>query len=252
MRARVSQLQALEDENFDAFGGEVYAKGFLKSYATELGLDPEPLLETYRSELGQDDVAATTLVGGPSKPPKQRVKPPAWIAWVLVVVVIVAGVAIVGLLDRSGRTPEVANPDQPSTPPPSPVENDEEPDGDGQDGDDQGQDSGSESDETSDTATSDDDEAEDEPQDEEDDRVDVVLALEEDSWMRVIVDGAVALEAVADEGETLQYDGEQEIQIRLGNAGGVRVELNGDDLGTQGGRGEVVEVLLTPDGAEEL
>ena len=49
-RIRPSYLEAIEEERFDELGGNVYAKGFIRSYAGYLGVDPAPLLEVYRSE----------------------------------------------------------------------------------------------------------------------------------------------------------------------------------------------------------
>jgi cytoskeletal protein RodZ len=43
-------LEALEREQFGELGGIVYAKGFLRSYAGYLGVDPAPLLEAYRAQ----------------------------------------------------------------------------------------------------------------------------------------------------------------------------------------------------------
>lgn len=43
-RIRVVHLQALERDDLDALPGPVYARGYLRSYAALLGLDPEPLL----------------------------------------------------------------------------------------------------------------------------------------------------------------------------------------------------------------
>jgi ribosomal protein L35AE/L33A len=80
--------------------------------------------------------------------------------------------------------------------------------------------------------------------------VEDLLTLEERSWMRVSVDGTIVFEQVAEQGETLPFPGEQEIVVRYGNAGGVRVEFNGEDLGPPGARGDVVEVVYTPDGPD--
>lgn len=49
-RIKPSYLEALEAERFAELGGNVYAKGFLRSYAGYLGLDPAPLLEQYRAQ----------------------------------------------------------------------------------------------------------------------------------------------------------------------------------------------------------
>jgi cytoskeleton protein RodZ len=228
LRARASQIAALEAEDFASFGGEVYARGFLKSYAMELGLDPAPLLETHRQAYGQPELVATSVASGSMRAnPRQRATPPAWIAWVLVAVVVLAGLAVVGTLTGGSRTPEVAG--EPTTPPAAPAAP-EEP-----------------------TAEPDDPEPEPEPEPEPAiEGVEVVLTLEDASWMRVIVDGVPVVEQTMPAGETLRYVGEREVQIRFGNAGGVRAELNGEDVGAPGARGAVVEVLFTPDGVATL
>jgi cytoskeleton protein RodZ len=249
LRARVSQLEALEDEQFGDFGGDVYARGFLRSYATDLGLDPAPLLETYRREVEHDDALPMNFAtsvnvksGG-----RQRSAPPAWMAWVLVAVVVLAGVAVVGSID-GGRTPEQASVSEPP-PAPAPSGRDDAADGDGDDvtGDDP--DESPPGDDTADGNGAG-DAPEPEPEAEVE-GVDLLLALEADSWMRVIVDGSVLLEQIVDAGETLQFPGDREIEVRYGNAGGVRATLNGEDLGVQGASGQAITVRYTEDGFEE-
>jgi cytoskeleton protein RodZ len=227
LRVRGEQLRALEEERFDSFGGDVYAKGFLKSYAIELGLDPEPLLEEYRRKVAPAPVPASTLVRtSASAPALSRGAPPAWIAWVLVAVVVLAALGIIGSL--GGRTPDVALPEQPQ-PGPSPTPSapeDEEP-------------------------TRNDDPPEEEVVPEPD-GLELLLLVEERSWLRVTVDGVVVAELTAESGETLPFEAEESIEVRFGNAGGVRVELNGQDLGVPGGRGQVTTVAYTLDGPESV
>ncbi len=47
---RASYLEALENNQYDVFPGQVYAIGFLRTYATFLGLDPEELVDRYKKE----------------------------------------------------------------------------------------------------------------------------------------------------------------------------------------------------------
>ena len=47
-KIRAKYLQALEDENWDVLPSTAYAKGFLRTYARALGLDPDPLVDDYR------------------------------------------------------------------------------------------------------------------------------------------------------------------------------------------------------------
>jgi cytoskeleton protein RodZ len=241
LRARPSQLEALEDERFTEFGGDVYARGFLRSYAAELGLDPAPLLETYRREVQQEDLTPVNLATSVSVKSRggQRSAPPAWMAWVLVTVVILAGVALVGSLDLDGgRTPEQASP---AVPPPAPAPSQEDADDDATDEDD-------EPDDGVDAPVAEEPESEPEP---EPDGVDLLIALEANSWMRVVVDGSTVLEQVVEAGQTLPFEGDREIEIRFGNAGGVRANLNGEDLGVQGTSGQAITVRYTQDGFEE-
>ncbi|ARN76036.1 helix-turn-helix domain-containing protein [Oceanicoccus sagamiensis] len=41
------QIEALEANDYHQFNGEIFCKGYLKSYATLLELDPEPLIKAY-------------------------------------------------------------------------------------------------------------------------------------------------------------------------------------------------------------
>jgi cytoskeleton protein RodZ len=235
LRVRTDYLRALEDERFDAFGGDIYAKGFLRNYATELGVDPQPLLDTYRREIGRDDVHAVPVLGTVTAPKPGRATPPPWIAWLLVAVVILAVLAFIGGA-LGGRSPDVAV-DEPAGPPPSPAPTaptDEE-----------------------EAAEEGEPEAEAEPEPEEEpeeemapDGVELLLALEESSWLQVTIDGTVAFEQTVPAGETIPFEGSNEVVIRYGNAGGVRVQFNGEDLGAPGGRGQVVTVSYTPEGPD--
>ncbi len=46
-KLRKDQLQALEDEDFDALGGEVYTRACLRTYAAYLGLSPDRVMSIY-------------------------------------------------------------------------------------------------------------------------------------------------------------------------------------------------------------
>ena len=48
-KIRVKYVQAMENEDFDIMPGATYVKGFLRTYSTYLALDPEVILDEYRS-----------------------------------------------------------------------------------------------------------------------------------------------------------------------------------------------------------
>jgi len=96
-RIRSSYIEALEQERFDELGGSVYAKGFLRSYASFLGLDPEPLLEDYRAAEPGDRPAF-------ERPPKilgttqARRRSPSWVTIGIVGAAVVLGVGVYSLV----------------------------------------------------------------------------------------------------------------------------------------------------------
>jgi cytoskeletal protein RodZ len=69
-----------------------------------------------------------------------------------------------------------------------------------------------------------------------------------DSYLEVEQDGTALADVsggIASDGETIQLSAETDVRIRAGNAGAVRVRINGVELGTMGGDGEVVEWRIT-------
>jgi hypothetical protein len=62
-RIRERYLSALERGAYDELPGDVYARGFLRSYAKYLGLDPDGMLALYRLETRATS-AATSLGSG--------------------------------------------------------------------------------------------------------------------------------------------------------------------------------------------
>jgi hypothetical protein len=58
-------------------------------------------------------------------------------------------------------------------------------------------------------------------------------------WTSVVVDGKQTFEGTPKAGESLTWDAQQTIQIRLGNAGVVDLTYNGNSIGKIGATGEV-------------
>lgn len=73
-------------------------------------------------------------------------------------------------------------------------------------------------------------------------RIVLDLALLARSWVRVVADNRVALEAVLEPGELRSFEATESIVLRTGNGAGVQATLNGQTLPPLGGSGEVVEV----------
>lgn len=225
LRSREALITALENDDYSFFSADLYARGFIRNYARIVGLDPDPLLTAYQDEYAkndpdvmnpsQHDVGGITLAFAP----KTNVR-------ALIVAAVVAVMALITVVSVviGGRAPDTASVDDvvDVAPEPAPAPDVVDPN-------------------TNETP-------EPEPVAPVS-GVELVLAFEQASWMQVFVDGVLVLEETVRAGETLQYRGD-EVRVRFGNAGGVFAELNGTDLGVQGGRGEVINVRYTRDGAD--
>lgn len=64
------------------------------------------------------------------------------------------------------------------------------------------------------------------------------------SWLRVTVDGSVSMEGTFPAGTTKTFHGRKAL-VRIGNAGGVEIYVDGKDVGKLGKSGDVVERAFT-------
>lgn len=224
LKARSAQIEALEREAFDVFGGDIYVRGFLRSYGALLGLDTAELLALHGRDPSFRTEKLLAMPGGGKRLRLDR-SVPVWAAG-LVGLVIVGGVVSAVLLLGGQRTPDVATPvDVPLGAPPQTAPAPARP--------------------TPAPAPAPVPAPAPAP-------IELVLTLEGTSWLEVVIDStAIEPGRTVRAGETLRFEALEVIAVRYGNAGGVRAELNGVDLGAQGRPGAVVRILYGPDGIIE-
>jgi cytoskeleton protein RodZ len=73
------------------------------------------------------------------------------------------------------------------------------------------------------------------------------LMAHEATWLSVSSDGKPVFSGTLHANETKTVGGKQFAKLRVGNAAGLEVRLNGKLLGPLGARGQVLTVLFTPD-----
>jgi cytoskeleton protein RodZ len=78
--------------------------------------------------------------------------------------------------------------------------------------------------------------------------VQVLLSIVERVYLRVIVDGEVALDTRVSGGTVQTFSAQQSIEILIANAGAVQVTYNLQPIGFLGNSGQVVTRIFTPDG----
>ena len=211
-RIRSSYLEALEEERFGDLGGAVYAKGFLRSYAGYLGVDPAPLLEAYRAQERPDPPLfehAPRAIGGL----KTGRRGPNWLTVAIVCVSIILLVSLWGLL-RPAPDPADAQPPFVTTPAPT---------GNGA------------------KAAAPPTTAPPAPR-----KVTVTLRYAGASWTRVTADGRLAFEGIPRASQRRTFTARRSLELVLGYPAGVRLTVNGKDLGVPDRSGNIWRRSFTP------
>ena len=218
---RTVYLQNLEDEDWKAVGEPVYVRGFLRTYARFLGIDPEASVARFNASLplGAATAPAGTAVGRPRLRPVERRGPSVWL-WVVgaIAVALVAFVAYnyfamhnqeqtVGTAESSAEPVATAQASagSPSPATPKPAAAAATPLG------------GPNA---------------------------LGVRFLASSWVRITVDGAVALEGTYPAGTKRVFKGKT-ASVRVGNAAGVALTVDGRDVGTLGPAGAVVDRSFT-------
>jgi hypothetical protein len=190
-------LEALErDAPPEEFPAPMYARAFLREYARYLGLDPEPLVASYRMN--------HLVAERPIRPPMPIERSSAaWVGTILgtVSVIVLLVIAMVAGRQEERPVPRAASP--PASPSPSPP-----------------------------TVAG----GRAEPP-----RA-VVLEIritERPSWIQVTRDGEVVMRKTLEPGTERRFRDRRRLDLVIGDAGAVRVTLNGKRIGPLGDDGQV-------------
>ena len=267
-------IQAIEANQFDQIPNAVSAKGFLRGYAQFLGLDTAEISEAFDEELRsttkgsseQDEILSHLQVKRPSRLPFPRR-----------VIFLVGGVVLL-LLVFVGLLPEQKNSLRTPSPPPILEEQittrEDKPAGDEEFVEKmQITETSPTAEETAavpldETAIQENTEVEsekvltaikvrpeeaEEPASPSENEPPPVSPAEEPSmhllyveaieptWVQVEIDGDEIREALLQPNDSVRWKAKEKFLLKVGNAGGVKVRLNGNELGPLGPSGEVVE-----------
>lgn len=208
LRIRSVYLAAIEEQNWGAIGAPVYTRGFLRTYARYLGLDPEEAVAEYHKSAGaaatsMDSSMPNPIISYKDKEPRS-LSPLIWIASIvalgLIGFVIYLSVSPPRALQTAASAGATAAPSPAvsvaaaSPLPAAPLPR---------------------------TKT-------------------LAIHLTAPSWLRVTVDGNVSIEGTFPAGTTRTFHGKSAL-VRVGNAGGVEITVDGKAIGKLGGPGDVAE-----------
>ncbi len=243
-KIRRKYLEAIEQEDFQSLPGEVYAKGFVTAYLKYLDIKERPdVVELMQQKLkpqpeepaqveDEAEKERQTRVSRKNSQTVKRRKTPAAsfeekpLSKKSSMIILLSVAAIILLLAVQWV---YTKSQQESLPPENHVQQEE------QQGSDQPED---------------DNQTQDEPQEPVTpvydglemhlEILDLNASTTEQCWMQITVDGQKA-ELTMSEGQVQDLKATDSIQLHLGNAGVVKVTVNGQDLGIMGNQGQVVK-----------
>lgn len=222
-RIRYKFLLALENEDYGALPAPAYVRGFLKTYAAYLGLDPQQVLALYDvagGASGNAQLPSVPLVEVPME--GRRSLWPVILGLAILAAVLLLAVAWVrtpwrswlGLIPATPTATATPTPTatptalpQP-TPTPTPTPSPTAP-----------------SQPTATVAPA--------------AGVRVQFVVTGRSWVQIVADEAVVYAGLLED-ETREWEAAQKIVARIGNAGAVDVTVNGQHLGFLGGANQVI------------
>ncbi|MDT9685783.1 helix-turn-helix domain-containing protein [Streptomyces sp. TRM76323] len=221
-RVRVPIVLAIEEDDFSRCGGDVYARGHVRTLARAVGLDPAALVEQYDAEHGGRPAptsAAPMFEAERIRPERRR---PNWTAAMVAAIVVVIGFVGFTLFGQDGtgtrnvaeapapvRSPSQAPKPAPSKPAPVPSE-------------------------SAIAAV---------PQD----KVTVKLtAIDDKSWISAKArDGKLLFDGLLQKGDSKTFQDDERLDLILGNAGAIELFVNGKKIEDEFSPGQVERLTYT-------
>lgn len=229
LHMRAMFVDAIEREDWNTIGEPVYIRGFIRNYARLVGLDPEACADAFSASEFAESAAAETAAEL-ERPVRRRFRYP----WILTGMSALA-VFLVFKVVWTMTTPGAAGHDEIHPPQASAM--------------------------TASTGASAQSALASGPNAaarSAQGGVDLRLELTQSCWLSVTVDGKRVVYETLPAGTVKEFHGVRQITLRAGNAGGVVATIDGQQLGTLGGPGQVedrVFAVKTPplgqDGAHE-
>lgn len=215
----VTLLRDMENNNFAKCGGETYARGHLRNIATKVGIDERIFLDLFETEVTAPakpirDLLSENNVTMPYQEPK-RISWKILAAGSAAALILFAGAQIFFLDSENGAESEVITtaPATPSEPAAETV--------------------------TPNTAAS--------PEITGGVNIELV-ASRGATWLYATnEDGKVLFSGMIRMGNSKNFIQSEQVNLRVGNAGGVDISVNGENVGSVGANGEVVNLTYNAD-----
>ncbi|HTR44669.1 MAG TPA: RodZ domain-containing protein [Thermodesulfovibrionales bacterium] len=215
LKIRYNCLKDLEDTTTDKLPDDLYARGYLRQYAKLLGVDLESLIESYAAQ----QTAQDTPPDSPASQPKTGSRVSKNIVVIFSVVVIGAALfavfsTLTGRREDKPLPPQVHQAERVTLEAPAPT-----------------------------PAPPALDQGSAVPR-EKVQGYTLHVRADETTWLRVDMGEGKSEEALLKPGEEKEWTSQDGFDLRVGNAGGIRLVLNGKEIEPLGKKGEVVRIKL--------
>ncbi|MGW4392823.1 helix-turn-helix domain-containing protein [Streptomyces sp. NPDC004685] len=227
-RVRIPIVQAIEDDDFSRCGGDVYARGHVRTLARAVGVDPEPLLAQYADEHGGRPAPTPAAPLFEAERIRSEPRRPNWTAAMVAAIVAVigfVGFTAFGGSDDDGSKQQAAEGATPSSGKPKPTQTpkatkptDPKPD-------------------PTDSAIA------AAPRD----KVTVKInAADGRSWISAKDhNGRIMFDGLLEEGESKTFQDSQKVDLVLGDAGAIQLYVNGKQVDNEFEPGQVERLTYT-------
>lgn len=222
-KIRIAYLIAMEEDRFYELPGDVYARGFLKNVAKVTGLDGDELVSLYDRRDNSSEIENAEVSERAKADTEERHMPGGVNPLVAIGVIIVVIAVVVPVLWKPQKRPDANTVDTLDIS--------------------LHQENSGVILETPDYIIEQEEDIEvmEKSRDFRDIH-ELTAVISERCWVKVIADGHRVFEKTMLPGETNTWTANDEIIIRLGNAGGVIVTYNGVHIGSPGISGDVIEL----------
>lgn len=204
IKIRRKYLEAIENEDFEMLPGRVYSKGFIRNYARFLGLNAKELVSAFEECVSIEEIEESEKkISSESKTGGQKLHKIA-IGGLLMIMLMASYIYLPSLIGVSVEKPSLNRENivakEDKAAPEKGQVNPVVQQG-----------------------------------------VQVILSVTDNSsWVYVEVDGKPAFTGLVPKGEMKEFKGNEKISLKLGNAGVVEIEHNGQKIGVLGTPGQVV------------
>lgn len=229
----VRYLKAMEQDRFELLPGAVFTRGFLREYARYVGLNPDEVVNFYLSTQEEEPEDAEPEMERPesSGSPVLRIV----LGLVLLGALLLLGWLVVRYVPSFSAPAEPAAPGteappgttaEPAAPADAPPVVDREPP------------------ETANRQAAPAETREEVATDVPEPPLEITVDFQEDCWIEARIDGDRILSQRFAQGESVQIPAQEEVEfLTLGNAGGVRLRVNGVPYPLEASSGEVLRNL---------